>query len=265
MKEEQRNITFAVCNWEEIATFSADYIRAAQISFDSYCEDRLLECKHYKMTAGERLVGCFSIGESTTIRQFFVVPEFAELSQELFARVKKFENVSQAMVHSGDELFLSHCFDAFERLEKQAYLFEYSSREFPAAESVSLRLADLKNTEDLKIIALSGDFFEEELENAKNGIDIAKIYVAEADGHVIGFGIIQYGVVITENASIGMFVCEEFRQRGYAGSILRGLRAILDAGGYRVISGCWYYNHNSKKSIQSAGGHSKSRLLHFYF
>ena len=39
MKKEQRNVMFAACSWEEIASFTADYIRAARISFDSCCED----------------------------------------------------------------------------------------------------------------------------------------------------------------------------------------------------------------------------------
>jgi uncharacterized membrane-anchored protein YitT (DUF2179 family) len=35
--------------------------------------------------------------------------------------------------------------------------------------------------------------------------------------------------------------------------------------GYTAVSGCWYYNHNSKKTMESAGGYSKTRLLKFYF
>lgn len=66
-------------------------------------------------------------------------------------------------------------------------------------------------------------------------------------------------------ASIGMFVMPDKRQNGYAASILKVLQKLVESKGYKARSGCWYYNHNSKKSMESAGAFSKTRLLRFYF
>jgi glucan-binding YG repeat protein len=66
-------------------------------------------------------------------------------------------------------------------------------------------------------------------------------------------------------ASVGMYVIEQHRCKGYAGDILYLESQIAEREGYTAISGCWYYNHNSKKSMESIGGFAKSRLLRFYF
>jgi len=62
-----------------------------------------------------------------------------------------------------------------------------------------------------------------------------------------------------------MIVREEYRQKGYGANILNGLKNIVKADGKIPVSGCWYYNHNSRKTIESAGAFSKTRLLRFYF
>jgi hypothetical protein len=62
-----------------------------------------------------------------------------------------------------------------------------------------------------------------------------------------------------------MIVREEYRQKGYGANILNGLKNIVKTKGLIPISGCWYYNHNSKKTMESAGAYSRTRLLRFYF
>ena len=129
---------------------------------------------------------------------------------------------------------------------------------------LSLRLADVEK--DSEILILSGDFLDDGIRKIKNGADdYFKIYIAEYEGEVIGFGMIEYGRIIKDIASNGMYVCEEHRCMGFAANILRQLKQIVEDNGCRAFSGCWYYNHNSKKSMESAGAYSKTRLLRFYF
>jgi predicted acetyltransferase len=73
------------------------------------------------------------------------------------------------------------------------------------------------------------------------------------------------GRIDTETMSIGMFVMEKHRRRGVAANILQQLKEIARAQARKPVSGCWYYNHNSKKSMETAGGQPWSRLLRFYF
>lgn len=261
------DIIFARCEWDEIHPLVSEYLREFKVTVDSFWEDHVIESNHYKMMLGSEIIGYFSIHGSSTIMLFNVFPLYANLSQELFVRVKKYEQVTNAMVATGDEFLLSHCFDNFTRIEKQAYFSIYTDKEIPKdkVKPVTLRLADVNNEIDIEVFKLSGDFLHGEIENIRSGLDVLKIYIAELNGEIVGFGVIQYGRVLSDIASIGMFVCEEFRQQGIAAGILQGLKHISQENGCRVFSGCWYYNHNSKKSMESAGAYSKTRLIRFYF
>lgn len=263
--ERISEIKFKSCKWTEIQKIVSDYLRKNNIVVDSFWEDHVLESNHYIMTCCNEIMGYFSIFQSSTITLFYVFDHYANQSQELFNKVKKYESVTNAMVVTGDEFFLSHCFDNFARIEKQAYFSIYTDKQITKERQkvLQLRLADIDN--DKQILTLSGDFLNGEIENIRNGIDSLKIYIVEYGNKVVGFGVVQYGIVLEDIASIGMYVCEEYRCQGIGTNILQNLKQIVQNNGYRAFSGCWYYNHNSKKSMESAGAYSKTRLIRFYF
>ncbi len=258
-------IKFSPCQWEEIHQILSDYLRKSNVIVDSFWEDHVFESNHYKMTHCDKIVGYFAIHKGSTITLFHVFSHYADQAQELFARVRKYESVTNAMVTTGDELFLSHCIDNFARIEKQAYFSIYTDKEIVTERQKELQLRPADIDKDEPILKLSGDFLDGEIENIRNGLDVLKIYIAEYNSKVVGFGVIQYGRVIEDIASIGMYVCEEYRCQGIAANILQSLKHIVQNNGCRAFSGCWYYNHNSKKSMESAGAYSKTRLLRFYF
>ena len=257
-------IEFKSCIWVDIHHIVRNYLKMNNVVVDSFWEDHVIESNHYKMTYGNEIVGYFSIHENSTITLFHVFSYYANQSQELFAKVKKYESVTNAMVATGDEFFLSHCIDNFARIEKQAYFAVYTDKEIAKDhhKELQLRLAGIDDEQTLK---LSGDFLTGEIEKIRNGIDYLKIYIVEYDNKVVGFGVVEYGRVLDDVASIGMYVCEEYRCQGIAANILQSLKHIVQSNGYRAFSGCWYYNHNSKKSMESAGAYSKTRLIRFYF
>lgn len=259
------DLRFRPCAWEEIRKAVAAYIRENRITVDSFWEDHVTESNHYIIVDGQDTVGFFAIHDKSTIMLFYVAPFCAHVSQELFARVKKYEQVTNAMVVTGDESLLSHCFDNFARIEKQAYFSIYTDKELEPDRQrpVRLRLADVE--EDAADLIHCGDFLDGEIERIKSGIPYINLYIAELEEEIVGYGVIQYGSVVSDIASIGMFVREECRGQGVAASILKGLQKLAESEGFQARSGCWYYNHNSKKSMESAGAYIKSRLIRFYF
>lgn len=258
-------IKITPCKWDEISSSVTDYFTSNKITIESFYEDHVLSGNHYKFMCGDELAGYFAIHEGSTVVLFNVFPHYANQAQELFARVKKYESVTNAMVATGDEFFISHCVDNFQRIEKQAYFSIYTEKEISAEKTIplTLRLADVDKDEEL--FKLSKGFLDGEADSIRNGLDVLKIYIAELDSEIVGFGVIQYGQIVKDIASIGMYVCEEFRRKGIAANILQNLKHIAWDNGCRAFSGCWYYNHNSKKSMESAGAYSKSRLVRFFF
>ncbi|MCL2592795.1 MAG: GNAT family N-acetyltransferase [Defluviitaleaceae bacterium] len=260
------DIKFIRCNFEEIQHLVENYVRVNNITVDSYWEQHVIESSHYKIVANGEIIGFFAIHKEHTITLFYVSEFFANHAQELFAKVKKYEQVKNAMVPTGDEFFLSHCIDNFARLEKEAYFSIYTEKQVQKElkKELILKLADIDK--DLEILKLSGDFFDDSIEIIKNnGEHYHHVYIAYHESVLIGFGVIEYGRIVKDIASIGMYVLEEYRQKGFAGNILEHLKNIALEKNCRVFSGCWYYNHNSKKSMESAGAYSKTRLVKFYF
>ena len=260
------DIKFTQCKWEDIHSFVQSNIKKYHITVDSYWEGFALWSNHYLMTCGNETAGYFAINRGDTIALFNVFPFYANFAQELFARVKKYEHVTNAIVATGDEFFLSHCLDSFARIEKEMYMTIFTEKDMPHRRFISLRSADYKNDNDIELIKLCGDFFGSQLTQIEKGkVPNMKIYIAEDNGELVGFGCHDLGRVVNEIASIGMFVCESKREQGYGSSIIRGMKDIVNEMGYEAYAACDYYNHNSKKTMESAGAYTKSRLIRFYF
>jgi len=250
------------CNFEDIKTLVADYYINNGILVDSFWENHVRDGNHYKIMHENEIIGYFSINSETILVLFNVMEKYRNISQELFAIVKKYESIKEALIPTGDEFFISHAIDNYTKLEKQAYLSLYTDKNPNKIIPVELKHADIEK--DMETLELCHDFLKSEIENINKLID-EEIYIAKHENNVIGFGIVEYQKIADIYASIGMIVREEYRQKGYGANILNGLKNIVKSKGKIPVSGCWYYNHNSRKTMESAGAYSKTRLLRFYF
>ncbi len=259
-------MVFLRCNFEEIEQYVSDYYVTNQIVVDSFWEDHILKSQHYKIMHEDKIIGFFAIFEENMISLFHLLEDYAHYGQVIFERVKRYEQVTNAFVPTGDEFFLSHAIDNFTRLEKQAYFSVYRSEPLKKELVKNIKLRKLNGEADAKLLEIAGDFFDKDSCNkviAPNGN--FEIYIVEENEEIVGFGVIEYSQIIKKLASIGMFVCEKKRELGYARNILKALQIIVEENDRKAVSGCWYFNHNSKKSMESAGAFSKTRLLRFYF
>ncbi|MBU3110144.1 GNAT family N-acetyltransferase [Clostridium lacusfryxellense] len=256
-------ITFQNCEFKEIKEKVSQYYTENRITVDSFWEDQVLESSTYIILAGVKIIGFFAIHHKQLLTLFNVDIEYIHYAEELFNKAKHYEEVFEAFIPTGDELFLSLALDDFSKIEKQAYFSVDSQREIKSYEINKDYILTLATVGDIDLIKqYSDNFFEEAL---IYHVEVRHIYIARLLDEVVGFGIINYGRVVPHFASIGMFVRAEYRCQGIATNILLSLKKVVHAKGLQPISGCWYYNHNSKKSAQSAGLCSKSRLLRIHF
>ncbi len=252
--------------FDKIQDMMVENIINNNITVDSFWEEHVIESNHYALMKGNENVGYFTIHDESTITSFYIDEEYAHQGQEVFEKIKRYEKVTNAMVPTGDEFFLCHCVDSYQRLEKQAYFSMYRDDVLSGFVRKDIQFERILSKEEVSIIQLAGDFFsKDDVDRVIYNADYYRIYKVLEDEELIGFGVVETGRVIKSIASVGMFVMEDKRQQGYAKNILRQLKEIVEEEGYEVRSGCWYYNHNSLKSMKSAGAYPKSRLLRFYF
>jgi predicted acetyltransferase len=256
------NIIIRKSEYIILQSFLSEYYTKNNIIVDSAWETHVRESNFYIIVDNEKIIGYFAIYKETELILFNIFEKYRYISQELFSIIKKYESIKEALIPTGDEFFISHAIDNYVRIEKQAYFSIYTHKNPKKTLDVELQLADIEK--DMETLNLCYDFLKSEIENKNNKID-EEIYIARHGNNIIGFGIIEYQKIVDIYASIGMIVREEFRQKGYGANILNGLKNIVKTKGKILISGCWYYNHYSKKTMESAGAYSKTRLLRFEF
>ncbi len=258
-------MTLKRCTLKEIEKEVQDLYGGNHIIVDSFWEDHVLKSKLYQLMIKDKCVGFAGIFEEHTLMLFHLFEDYRQLGRQWMEELKRMELVTNAMIPTGDEFFLSHAMDNYQRLEKQAYFSLYRNGDLPRGKEIALELKEMNEETGFESLKTAGDFFEEDTAERLTKEPHLKVYEVYSEEEFIGFGVIEYGRVVKDIASIGMFVVPEKRQQGYARNILKHLQKHVSAKGYLARSGCWYYNHNSLKSIISAGAYSQTRLLRIYF
>ena len=213
----------------------------------------------------EKEIGYFAIFKQEKMTQFFLQEQYLYLAQTIFKQVLEEYSVKTAFVTTGDQLFLSLCMDFHTKIELQAYFFDGTTiEEVKASEYSRENFYEVKPEELDEVISKTGDFFET-IEKEQLVTGEVKLYKQCEKDEVLGYGIIVPNKLLTQYWPVGMIVLERNRCKGVGRSIQMHLANIVRENGYIPISGCWYYNHLSKKTIESAGRYSKTRLLNVIF
>lgn len=244
----------------EINTLFEEYVASLSGVYDDFLETHILDSDFYMMSYHGEEIGYFAIFEETLLTQFFVTRTALHLAQGCFKSLLEKFNVTHGFVPTCDELFLSLSMDFHKKIDPQAYFFTLTGRDVkpPVYPKSMLRLASLSDVANIK--ALSGDFFSELYQNVSD----RKIYILE-DDEIYGFGIMETNRIHKFCRGIGMFTVEKHRQKGVGRSIILHLKDLCKTLDYQALPGCWYHNYNSKRTLESCGFASKTRLLKVEF
>jgi len=229
---------------------------------DSFWEEHVLKARYFTIKIDSDRAGFFGIFEDKLLVQFVMDKEFLRHCQPVFADVISAYKIEEAFAPTCDELLMSLCLDAGVDMERQAYFFQDSQVPIPREKLYARGTFGMAAAGDMeRILERTGDFFD----RLEERIAREEIFVWEEAGDIIGAGIVERGEILSQYASIGMFTHPDCRQRGIGRSILVNLKGWCYDNGYIPIAGCWYYNHNSKRTLESAGMITKTRLIRFKF
>lgn len=248
--------------YESVAADIQIYFESQPSPFDSYYEMHILSSEFFELSIEGTPAALVGVHDKQLMTLFMVKPAFRRYSQQLFQEAKRIREVYQAYLVTSDELYMAHALETAKAVHMQAYFFKMDGAESqmpPADETFNISLATEADYDQLLID--TGDFFDA----PKRQLESGELFIGRVNGEIVAYGIIEPSKIYNKMASIGMIVCEGERQKGYGTKMLIALREHCLAEGIRPIAGCWYYNHQSKKTIEASGMYSQTRLLRVTF
>lgn len=234
---------------------------------DTYWEEYIFQSQIYSIYIYDEFAGCFSIHkDETLLTSFFINDKFLHFSFSVFEDIIKLFDIKCAYVVSNDEQLLSLVCDvAFNlenqnRVEMQAYFFDDITSPKRPAEFDETFIRPMVQAD---IVDLNDSEFEhyKDLSNEND----TKYIMRDLNNAVMAVGHIQRMVLAPQWGACGMVVSPQFRKQGVGRSMIIALKKKCIKEGLIPIAGCWYYNTNSRLTLQSCGFASKTRLLKFFF
>lgn len=242
--------------------FVQDYLASLSSPIDSFLEQHILDSQVYLIESNDGAIGYFALYESKRLTQFYLAKNFLKDGQPIFAAILNQFSIESAFIPTCDELFLSYALDQETTIEKQAYFFQdnkgldVSHKLYRGGNFRTAHLDDMAQIEEV-----CGNFFDKLAER----IAKQEIFILTEGDVLLGAGIIEKGRLLKGYTSIGMFTNPLFRQRGIGRSLIIHLKKWCYDHQQIPIAGCWYYNLNSKRTLESAGMITKTRLLNVHF
>lgn len=259
------NYTICKTDYDGMEPLFREYRKTLSGVCDDFWEDHILGADLFLIKIDGHALGCFAVYQQTKLTQFFVSDEYCNLAQPVFQQILVEYAIQTAFVATCDELFLSLCLDFHRNVELQAYFFDGSvPHEVRPPEFGRSCLLPISPGELAEVKGATGDFFDDVTEDDLL-LRKTMLYRLHEYGKTLGFGIVVPGRLLPQYASDGMITLEPYRRRGVGRSIQLHLADLCRENGLIPISGCWYRNENSKRTLESAGLYSSTRLLNVQF
>ncbi len=240
--------------------FLEDYLDGISIPYDDYLEDHILNSDIYSIRWQDEPIGFFG-QQDALLTIFFIQQRSFRRAITVFADIKQQFASQTAFVPTTDLGFMSVALEDFTHIEIQALHFTETDAvvrppEFPREHFRLASEADVAAVEQL-----AGDFLDHYAERIRD----QQIYVLEENAELLGLGVLVENKLMRNCIGTGMFTRADRRGEGIGRSIILHLRTIAHELGKTPVPGCWYYNTNSRKTLESAGYITQSKLLKFHF
>ena len=249
----------------DVGGMLTDYVNSLTCVADDFWESHIIGAAFYKIVREEVCIGYFCIHNFEKIVMFTVIPDYLNLARDIFKDVLVKFNIKTAFAVTGDQLMLSLCMENHKQIEMQAIFFDGTiPHEVRAPEFDRSCLQEIDPYDIDRINAETDNFFG--FVSPGSIIDkVIMVYKLVFSGEILGYGVIVPNSLLTQYWACGMITLEKNRRKGVGRSIQIHLGDICRENGKTPISGCWYYNDLSRRTIESAGRYTKTRLLNVIF
>lgn len=242
------NISFYKSDWRNNKLFLEQYLDTLPYPMESFMEDNLENSEVFSINAEEHHIG-FAAKQEETLYFFYIEKSWIRLGEYIFERFIKEHDVSSVFFQTSDTFLVSLVCDWEFDKKKGAYFFMDAGRKEKPSGILESYIFKAAKSEDVEMIRqYTGDFFD----NLEKRIEQGTIYMLVEENILLGCGIIEYGRLFKEYGSIGMITSKDQRKKGVGQMILWHLKEICYEKGITPISGCWYYNTLSRKTLEKA-------------
>ena len=250
------DIQFIQSDIQGNSAFIEKYKKQILIPYDDFLEDFILGSRVYSVEMGSETCGFFGINNKRLTILYLDDLYFAQANR-IFESIKSVLKPNDAFIPTTDSAFLSIVLVDYKEINIQALHFSDSGRYVRPAEfgKEYFRLAKPADIDQIQNFA--GDF----LDDYGKMIAAQEVYVLQKEDEMLGIGIMVRNKIMENCLSIGVFTKENERGRGVGRSIILHLKDIAYSLGKTPVAGCWYYNTNSRLTLESAGYITKSKLL----
>lgn len=250
------DIRFIASDIESNSALIEKYKQQIRIPYDDFLEDFILESKFYSIEIGSEKCGFFGVNNKLLTILYIDDLYFAK-GNRIFESIKNTYTPKDAFIPTTDIAALSIILENYKEIKIQALHFLDSGRLVRSAEfgKEHFRLAKMADLAEIQESA--GDF----LDDYETIIAAKELYVLEKKEEILGIGIVVRNKIMENCISIGVFTKESKRELGVGRSIVLHLKDVAHRLGMTPVAGCWYYNTNSRLTLESAGYITKSKLL----
>lgn len=249
-------ITFQSTSLQENILLINEYLQTITGINDDFWEGHVLDSQMYILKNDTITMGIMGIYQNENMTFFYVMPSYIRYAQLAFGAALERFNPKYAFVATNDELFLSLSMYKHKSIELQAYFFREGR--------IPVRQVEY-NRDLLQLAELSDQVDILDKENVEEKIRLCKYYVMRENDVFLGQGFLNKSRLKSDVASIGMSVHPNHRQKGVGRSIIMHMKDICKEKGITPCCGCGYDNENSKRTLESAGFVTKTRLLKVWF
>jgi len=243
-------------------TLFNDFINSVTGKNDDFWEGHIVDSQKYNVMLSGQIIGLCGICNYENLTFFYIQPAFLRHAQPAFNTMLDVLKPQYSFAPTNDEQLISLCMDKQARIEMQAYFWRHGGIAVRPAEYSRDLLSLAVPSDKADIMEMEDDEDEEEVDER---IAQGKYYVMREKGIFLGQGNFHRHTILHDAVSIGMAVHPNFRRKGVGRSIIMHLADICLKNGLTPYCGCWYYNHNSKATLESAGFVSQTRLLKIWF
>lgn len=256
--------------WEDMPVLKREYMETLASVLDAFWDGNVYQSNPYVlMEEGGQVAGFYAIGTDWAghkiLTAYYMRKRYLRYAQRRLERIISEHSLYGALVPSCDEEMVSLCMEKMKEwnttFDMQAYNFCYSKDvEVRKAEFGPETIRKVPATEYLEANKKTEGQWEENL--GEEGFELYKLIW---ENEVYGYAGVVRHKLDPSCVDIGNYVIQEHRRKGVGRSLLIHMtNRVLERENIPTV-GCWYYNHNSKRTIESSGYVSKTRIFYVKF